>query len=350
MKQEDVAHCAVIGGGSFGTALALVIARKGGAVSVWVRSEEQANSANTSGFNEKYLPGVPIPKNITFTTSVVDAVKGAEIVLIAIPTQFLRHFLTSNRSTLPVGSPLVLCAKGVELESLQTPYEILRDELPGKYGKYIAVLSGPSFAKEMAKGLATNVAVAADDPELAKKVQRQISSREAGFRCYSTPDLMGCEVAGAAKNVLAIASGASSGLGLGLNARAGLVCRGLAEIRVLALALGSTGEALHGLAGVGDLMLTCSSELSRNFTVGLRLARGESIADITGTLNAVAEGVATARALHALCAKLGVHMPICHEVYMVLYENKPLAEALKTLMERPLGPEQSEALIKGQRP
>jgi glycerol-3-phosphate dehydrogenase len=276
---------------------------------------------------------------MVFTSDLRGAVAGVEIVLFAIPTQFLRPLLEDHRSTFPVGVPLVQSAKGIEVETLKTPFEVMEEELPGKYGKFLCVLGGPSFAKEMAANLATNVSVASPNVALAEKVQRQRSCRAASFRCYVNVDYLGCEIAGAVKNVLAIASGASSGIGLGLNARAGLICRGLHEMSSLAKAYGSSLEAMAGLAGVGDLMLTCSSELSRNFTVGYRLAKGERLQDIIESTSAVAEGVATAKSVHDLSVKLGVDMPICKQVYAVLYENISVHEALGCLQDRPLSHE-----------
>lgn len=339
MSECPVSRACVLGGGAFGTALGLILARKNAAVYVWVRSDEQAKTVNDARENEKYLPGTLLPSNITFTSSVEVAVDGAELIIFAIPTQFLRPFLVAHRATFPVGVPLVQSAKGIELESLKTPFEIMQDELPGKYGKFLAVLAGPSFAKEMAKGLVTNVSIAAPDAAVAEKVQGQMSCRAASFRCYATDDVMGCEVAGAVKNVMAIASGAATGLGLGLNARAGMICRGLAEMTNLARAMGSNTASLPGLAGVGDLLLTCSSEMSRNFTVGHRIAKGEKKEDILASASSVAEGVATAASIHSLSRKMGVEMPICEEVYKVLYEGKDIGSALMTLQDRPLGKE-----------
>jgi glycerol-3-phosphate dehydrogenase len=336
MLHTSVKRAAVIGGGSFGTAMGLVLARKGADVHIWVRNSAQAKAVNDARCNERYLPGVEIPENMVWTDDVAEAVEGAEIILLAIPTQFLRPFLETHRSTFPTEVPLVLAAKGIEVGSLQTPFEIMEDELPGKYRKMMCVLSGPSFAKEIAARMHTAVAVAARDPEVADRVQRQMSSPEAAFRCYRQDDITGCEIAGAMKNVLAIASGAATGLGLANNSRAGLVCRGLSEIGTLAKARGSNGAALPGLAGVGDLSLTCSSELSRNFTVGKRLAGGETLDDIIKSTNSVAEGVATAKALKQLTDKMGLHLPVCNEVYLVLYEDKKVPVALKDLFNRPL--------------
>ena len=337
LTEIRITKATIIGGGAFGTALATVIARKGGLAHVWVRDEAQAAKVNEARRNEKYLPEFELHERVVFTSDVVAACRDTQLVLLALPTPYVRGFLTENRSTFPVGVPLLLCAKGIEVESLQTPFEIVRDELPGKYTRWLGVLAGPSFAKEMMRGLPTNVVVASDDPQVSFLAVKLLASRAASFRAYATPDVMGCEIAGAVKNVLAIAAGAAHALGLGNNARAGLLCRGLAEMRRLALASGSSGRCLSGLAGVGDLMLTCSSELSRNFSAGARLAKGEPV-QFTGPTGAagVAEGVLSARAIRDLALAKGVDMPLSLQVYRVLYEGAAVLDALKLLNERPM--------------
>lgn len=331
---DTITRACVLGGGSFGTALALVLASKGVFVKVWVRSETQAEFVNENRENTKYLPGVKIPENITWTTDVSDAVKSVGLVLFAIPTQFLRAFTQANRATMPVGIPLVLCAKGIELSSLGLPYDVVKDELPGKYSKYICVLSGPSFAKEIAQKHPTAVVVAAEDLALAEIVQKQMTSLESNFRVYTIRDVIGAEVAGAVKNVLAIAAGTVSGLGFGSNSRAALICRGLVEMTRLAERMGSDASCMKGLAGIGDLLLTCSSELSRNFSVGKRLAQGETLGNILASSSSVAEGVATTEALYQLSRQLGVDMPICEQVYQVLYKGKEVNSVLGDLYAR----------------
>ena len=329
----------VLGGGSFGTSLALVLASKQYRVKVWVRCKDQVKAVNEARENEKYLPGIMIPENVEWTSDVNYAVEHSELVLFAIPTQFIRSFAQSNRATLPVGVPLVLCAKGIELNTLQLPYDILRDELPGKYSKSICVLSGPSFAKEIAAGHPTSVVVAAQEIDVADRVQRSMTCPAMNFRVYTVSDVMGAEIAGAVKNVLAIAAGAVAGLGYGSNTRAALICRGLVEMTRLAEKMGSDTSCLRGLAGIGDLLLTCSSELSRNFTVGRRLASGEKLEAILSSSTSVAEGVATTKALHELSRKLGVEMPLCEEVYKVLYEQKDVGCVLADLQSRAPGAE-----------
>ena len=329
-------HSCVVGGGAFGTALAEVLASNHHTVKVWVRSSRQVEEVQQFRENKTYLKGHKLHENIQFTTDIQDAVKGVQIVLLAIPTQFLRSFLSANRSVFPVGVPIVTCAKGIELTTLQFPYDILTDELPGKYHKYIAALSGPSFAGEVVQKQPTSVTVSAKYPPVAAEVQRLLSSRAHNFRVYTSADIVGVEVAGAVKNVLAIASGAFHGLAFGNNSRAIIICRGLAEIARLSSKLGSDGKCLSGLAGVGDLLLTCSSELSRNFTVGKKLALGSSLSDIESSSLTVAEGVATAKALHELATIHHVDMPICKAVYQVLYENKSIQTVMEELATRPL--------------
>ena len=242
-SEQDVSCACVIGGGAFGTALGLVLARKGAKVKVWVRSEQQAAEVNASKQNKKYLPDVTLPSNMEWTSNINDAVQDTELVLLAIPTQFLRSFLEGNRSTLPVGVPLVVCAKGIEIGTLQTPFQITHDELPGKYAKFMAVISGPSFAKEIAENQPTMLSCAAEDPSLSNLVQRKLSCKKANFKVYTTTDIVGCEIAGAVKNVLAIASGASAGCGFGNNTRAALICRGLTEMTRLVHRCGAVSSA-----------------------------------------------------------------------------------------------------------
>jgi len=232
--------------------------------------------------------------------------------------------------------PIVCCSKGIEQSTLRTPYEILVDELPGKFHDSLAVVSGPSFAKEVAAGLPTNVTCAASNPECARKVQSALSTQI--FRVYTGSDIIGAELCGAVKNVLAIACGTSDGLGFGANARAGLITRGLAEMARLVVKKGGRTSTVTGLAGVGDLVLTCSSSLSRNFTVGKGLAEGKA----PDAGSAVAEGVETSRAIYNLAQELGVDMPVCTAVFRVLHEGRFVKEALAELQNRPLRSEDDD--------
>mmetsp|Transcript_18689 Transcript_18689/g.39156 ORF Transcript_18689/g.39156 Transcript_18689/m.39156 type:complete len:361 (+) Transcript_18689:120-1202(+) len=328
----------IVGDGAFAMAMATAMARRGSDVRILSHTATVRDEIN-AGENKTYLPGYKVHGNIKAYTSIEDAcAPDVQIVLLVIPTQFLRRFLVTNLAKLPVGCPIVACAKGFEVGTAETPYEMMVGELPGKYHRHFAVLAGPSFAKEIMDGQPTNVVVASESREVATLVARYVSDGST-LRAYVSDDVVGIEVSGAVKNVLAIASGALDGLGFGNNARAALVCRGLAELTRLAVAAGSNGRAMAGLAGVGDLMLTCSSSLSRNFTVGSKMAGGMTLDEIQGGTNAVAEGVATAKSVRVLAGRLGVEMPICDAVYRALYEGLSPRVALAELQARPLGAE-----------
>ncbi|KEG11909.1 glycerol-3-phosphate dehydrogenase [Trypanosoma grayi] len=335
---QYVKHAAMVGSGAFGTAMATVLAKKAETVSVWHLDAKEAQMINEKRENVLFLKGVPLPSNVTYTADTMACIANADILLLAIPTQFLRGYLKKNsdlirRHIVERRVPIVVCSKGIERSSLQFPAQILADFLPGYP---ISVLAGPSFALEVAKGMHTHVCTAATDINMARRVQRIITTADGTFRCWASTDIVGCEVASAVKNVLAIASGAIKGLGTDCNARAALITRGLLEIRNLTLALGGTGEAVFGLAGLGDLLLTCSSELSRNFTVGKKLSQGMTMAEIRRTSKAVAEGVATAESLEQLAKKMRVRLPVAHEVYGVLYENKDVKKAFDKLQRCPM--------------
>lgn len=330
-----IAAAAVLGGGAFGTAMGQHLARKGTKVSMWVLEKEVVQSVNETHQNS-FLPGVDLSENLGATNSLPEAVAGAEMILIVIPTPFIGKWVSQNHKDLPVGVPLVCCSKGIEESSLRTPYEILVDELPGKYHKMLCVISGPSFAKEVAMGLPTSVTCAAEHPEVAKQVQDAVSTRN--FRVYTNSDLIGAELCGAIKNVLAIASGATDGLKFGFDGRAALITRGLAEMARLVVAKGGRASTCTGLAGIGDLVLTCTGTLSRNYTVGKQLAEGKGL----DTGSAVAEGVKTSKAVHELAQQLNVDMPICEAVYQVIHCNMPVMKALQLLQDRPLSSEEKD--------
>mmetsp|Transcript_16782 Transcript_16782/g.24820 ORF Transcript_16782/g.24820 Transcript_16782/m.24820 type:complete len:365 (+) Transcript_16782:65-1159(+) len=328
----------VVGDGAFAMAMATAMARRGSSVRILCHTTKVRDEIN-AGENKTYLPGYEVNSNIKAYTSIDEAcAPDIQLVLLVIPTQFLRKFLVANLASIPVGCPIVVCAKGIEIGTGETPYEMMIGELPGKYHTHFAVLAGPSFAKEIMDGQPTNVVVASMSSDVANTVAQFVSDG-LSLRAYVSDDVHGIEIAGAVKNVLAIASGALDGLNFGNNARAALVCRGLAELTRLAVATGSNGRSMAGLAGVGDLMLTCSSSLSRNFTVGKKLASGMTVEEISGGTNAVAEGVATAKSVRMLAGKLDVEMPICEAIYQCLYEGKKPVEALAELQARPLGAE-----------
>ena len=319
----------VLGGGAFGTALAIHLARKGTNVRMWVLEEETRNSINNNHENKNFLPGFKLPTNIVAVSDVAQSFDGTEIALLVIPTPFIRKWLQAHHAELPVGIPLVCCSKGLEVGSLATPYEILVEEMPGKFHRYLSALSGPSFAKEVAAGTPTSVTLAAADEQTASRAQAILSDKL--FRVYTADDVIGVELCGALKNVIAIAAGAADGFKFGNNGRAALIARGLAEMARLIVKKGGKPSTLMGLSGVGDLVLTCGSTLSRNYTVGHRLAAGETMAQIMEGTRSVAEGVQTSVSVFKLASDLNVDMPICREVYKVLHQNKPIAEALATL-------------------
>ncbi len=331
------AKAVVLGAGSWGTALACQLARRGHEVCLWAYEEEVAQGINEQHRNPLFLSEVALPENIRATTDLTEAVTGAELCLVAIPAQFVRAWMVRVRDDLPRDIPIVICSKGIEQETLCTMHEVLTEELPGKHHRGICVLSGPSFALEVARDMPTNVTVAGRDPDMARRVQDLVASRH--FRIYTSEDLVGVELGGALKNVIAIAAGAASGLGLGYNSTVGLITRGLAEIARLAVAMGGKPETMMGLAGVGDLFLTCMGKLSRNRTVGEKLAQGKTWPEIHAEMRMVAEGVATSVSVVGLAERHEVDMPICRQVYEVLHQGKSVQEAMQSLLDRPLKPE-----------
>ncbi len=312
---------AVIGAGAWGTALAIQAARAGNHVTLWARDPQRAGIIAASRENPR-LPGVRIPEPVVVTNAAPTAV---DVGLLAVPTQHIRHVL---QHLSPGIAPLVVCAKGLETGSLRLPLEII-EEL--RAGTPAAVLTGPNFAHEIAAGLPAASVVAATDPRLRETVAAMLSTP--AFRLYGNDDPVGAQVGGAAKNVIAIAAGTVIGAGLGENARAALITRGLAELARLAVALGGRRETVMGLSGLGDLLLTCTGPASRNFSLGLALGRGETLADVLAARSSVTEGVATAPALVARAA--GVDMPICTAVAALLSGATTLKEAMAALLSRP---------------
>ena len=324
---------AVIGGGAWGTTLANVFAGKGLETSLWVREREvQAQIASTRE-NAWYLPGVKLDQRLDVTSDAGQAMDGADYALCTVPSQFFRSVLLQLKDLLPK-RPVCICAnKGIELETLMTMSQVVDDVL-GPLKPRFAMLSGPSFAFEVSRGMPTAVTLGCADKKLARELQEGLSTDY--FRIYTNPDFRGVELGGAIKNIIAIAAGVADGLGFGSNARAALITRGLAEMGRLGKALGAKAETFHGLSGMGDLVLTCTGELSRNRQVGLRLGKGQKLMDILKEMKAVAEGVKTTEAVQALGQKLGVEMPITDQVYQVLYQDKDATEAVKELMGRDL--------------
>jgi glycerol-3-phosphate dehydrogenase (NAD(P)+) len=330
----QMTRIAIIGAGSWGTALALVAARAGGAVRLWAHSSDVALTMARERINEIYLPGFTLPDHISPTDDLAVALDGAEIVVSAIPSHVCREVGLAMRPHLVPEMILVSATKGIENETGMRIEEVIIDLLKDDFAPRYVALSGPSFAQEVAKDEPCAIVAAARQIGWAEGVQAAFSSKR--FRVYTNNDVTGVEIGGAIKNVMAIATGAVNGLGLGYNSAAALVTRGLAEITRLAVRLGGRADTLAGLAGLGDLVLTCFGNLSRNRRVGYELGQGRSLAEIIGETREVAEGVKTARAAFYLAARCGVEMPIAAGVYQMLYEGKSPRELELELMERPL--------------
>ncbi|OCC15734.1 Glycerol-3-phosphate dehydrogenase [NAD(P)+] [Dissulfuribacter thermophilus] len=332
---------AILGAGSWGTALAVHLGRAGRDCVLWGRDPLLLEQIGMLRENPKYLPGISIPENVQLTSSLKEAVSKRDIILIVVPSHGFRSIVTELNNLMcktdKENAAFVSCTKGVENGTLYFMTEVIEDVLGIEVSKKVAVLSGPSFAKEVAQGLPTAVTVASKDSTLAAQLQDVFSYGT--FRVYTTDDVRGVEVGGAVKNVLAIAVGISDGMGLGLNARAALITRGLREIVRLGMNLGASPLTFAGLSGLGDLVLTCTGDLSRNRQVGLRLGKGEDINSILSSMNMVAEGVKTSRALYDLGVRTQTDMPISMAVYQVLYEGIKPDEAVTSLIERPLRPE-----------
>jgi glycerol-3-phosphate dehydrogenase (NAD(P)+) len=327
-------EAAVIGAGAWGTALAKVLADKGNRVRLWTRAEEHAKQLARERQNARYLPGIELPEGVSFTSSLEAALGGAALVVWVVPSHALREILEQAKAHVPARAALVSASKGIENDTLMLMNEVFEDVLGADVKSRLTVLSGPSFAKEVATGLPTNIVIASSNVELSQEVQREFATDR--LRVYSSDDPAGVEVGGALKNVIAIAAGACDGLGFGHNTRAALITRGLAEIARIAIAKGGNVLSLAGLSGMGDLVLTCTGDLSRNRTVGFELGRGKSLDQVLSSLGHVAEGVRTARSAHDLARKLDVEVPICNEVYAVLYEGKTAQRAVEDLLARPL--------------
>lgn len=330
-------RASIIGAGAFGTSLATVLGNKGFEVRLWCREPALREEINGRRTNQKYLPGIQLPDGITAVGALDEALHGAELVVAATPAQVAAEVFRAAAPAIPRQVPIVTVSKGIEEGTLLLPTEVLEGVLPERYHPYLASLSGPSFAKEVAAGSPTAVTVASHAERIAKRIQEAFSTPT--FRCYTSPDVIGVQLGGALKNVMAIGSGIADGLGFGHNARAALITRGLAEIARVAIARGANPITLSGLSGMGDLVLTCTGDLSRNRRVGIQLGQGRSLEEILGELGQVAEGVATARSAKALAAKLGVEVPITEQVNRILHGGVEPKQAVVELMTRELKPE-----------
>ncbi len=342
---------AVIGGGAMGTCCAKLIAENGHRVRLWVRTAEQADALRRDRENRRLLPGVRLPENLAVTADVAEAADGADRLLIAVPTKYLRDCLAGLAPSLPAGVPALSVVKGIEFGTFRRPSEIIRETLGDRP---VTALGGPCHAEEAANRLPASVVAASDGlpgdgpadgpanglvggPSDADAVQRLMNSDR--FRVYTNHDLVGVELAGALKNVIAVAAGICDGLGLGDNSKSALITRGAAEIARFGATFGADPTTFAGLAGIGDLITSCVSRHGRNRAVGERLGRGEPASAVTGDLLQVAEGVNTVRSVLPLAEKAGVRMPICREVHAVLFEGKPAADTVDALMTRPPGGE-----------
>ena len=327
-------RAAVLGAGSWGTALALHLARSGTPTRLWARSAGAADSLRRTRENVDYLPGHRFPEDLQVTDSLGEALGGAGLVVFVVPAQWSRPVYRATAAHLEASADLVIASKGIEQESLLLLSDVLAEEAGEAAGRRAAVLSGPSFAAEVARGDPTAVVLAAADAQAAARVQSVLA--HANLRVYTSADRIGVELAGALKNVVAIATGIAEGLGFGSNTRAALITRGMAEISRLGTGLGGRPETFAGLAGAGDLILTCTGALSRNRSVGLEVGRGRRLDDVLAGMRMVAEGVPTTRAAVALAGRAGVDMPIARQVHAVLFEGVEARNAVTGLLARPL--------------
>lgn len=327
-------NLSIIGGGSWGTALAIVLAPRFEKVRLWVYEKDLAQRMDRLRENDIFLPGFQIPSNVQVLTEIGDAVDGAEVVLGVMPSHHARALYTEMRPFLTPSMAIVSATKGLEEGTLHRVSEVIREVLGQAYKQRIAVLSGPTFAREVARGEPAAVVIASHNRDLARAIQQRFSGPT--LRLYTNDDVTGVELGAALKNIIAIGAGVCHGLGLGNNTMAALITRGLAEITRLAVAMGAKQRTLAGLAGLGDLVLTCTGELSRNRTVGLKLARGHHLEEILASMQMVAEGVRTTYAAVELARKAGVEMPITEQMHAMLAQGQSPREAIRILMERSL--------------
>lgn len=331
---------AVIGAGSWGTALAVMAARAGHSVQIWSRNEQVIESINRDHANSTYLSEVSLPENIHASSNIGETVNRSELIILAAPSHATRTLVESMSTSLHSKMIVVSATKGIEIESGKRISEIVSEVVPDDKRPRFVCLSGPSFAIEVAAGHPTAVVAASDDEEARRIVQRELSFDN--LRLYTNDDVVGTELGGSIKNVMAIAAGMVSGLGFGSNSIAALITRGLAEMTRLALRQGGKLETMMGLAGLGDLVLTCTGSLSRNRFVGQEIGKGRKLDEIAACMNEVAEGVKTTLAVKRLADRVGVDMPITDEVHAVLYEGKLASDAAGELMTRPLREETNQ--------
>jgi glycerol-3-phosphate dehydrogenase (NAD(P)+) len=324
---------AVIGAGAWGTTLANMLAKKGADTTLWVLEQDLAAEIRKTGRNTWYLKDFPLDERLQVTSDLTQASEEAEVHLMCVPSQFLRSVLERMARFLPKRPAMVCASKGIELSTLSPMSKLFEDAVGALKVRY-AHISGPSFAFEVSRELPTSVALGCADKKLAKELQELFSTEY--FRVYTTPDYRGVELGGAVKNIIAIAAGIADGLEFGHNARAALINRGLVEMSRFGKAMGANPQTFMGLSGMGDLVLTCTGDLSRNRQVGKRLGQGQKLLDILDKMKMVAEGVKTTEAVHKLAKNMGVELPITEQVHAILYEEKDAATAVRDLMARPL--------------
>jgi len=329
-----VKELAIIGAGGWGTALAIVLSPRFECIRLWVYEADLAARMRDTRENDFFLPGFLLPANVEITTSLRAALDGAEVVLGVMPSHHARRMYGGMLPHLDPRMLLVSATKGLENDTLLRMSQVIRDVVRARFEPRVAALSGPTFAREVAAGEPTAVVIASEDEATARTVQAAFSGPT--FRLYTNNDPVGVEIGAAVKNVIAIGAGVCKGMGLGSNAVAALITRGLAEITRLAVTMGGKPMTLAGLAGLGDLVLTCTGELSRNRSVGLKLAAGQTLDEIVGSMRMVAEGIKTTRAAVDLARRHGVEMPITQQMYRMLFDGKPPRDAIRELMERSL--------------
>jgi glycerol-3-phosphate dehydrogenase (NAD(P)+) len=330
MTVEDIA---VVGGGSYGTCLAMLFGRAGNRVSMWCRNSETASAMQATRANASYLPGHSLPDSVTVTSDLEETVRGKRFVVGVTPSHAIRDVFGRAAQWMDPDAIVINASKGLEDGTLQTIDRVYDDIFPARTARRATFLSGPTFAIEIAAGLPAAIVLAGRDPETAHAAQAALTQLH--FRIYTTDDVTGVLIGGALKNVIAIGAGVSDGLGFGSNTRVALITRGLAEITRVGVALGANAQTFAGLSGVGDLVLTCSGDASRNRRVGLALGQGKKMAEILGEMRQVAEGVKTAKVAKELTAKIGVESPIIDAMYGIIHEGMPVRQAITMLLSRP---------------
>jgi glycerol-3-phosphate dehydrogenase (NAD(P)+) len=330
----------VVGAGSWGTAIADLLACKGFQTDLWVFEKEVKDHIEQFHENKLYLPGHQLSPNLSVSNDLVDVVSHKHLIIIVVPSHVMRDVTRQMAGHLSAGTIITSASKGIEQKTHLTMSGVIKENIPEVEADRLAVISGPSFAKEVAQKMPTTVTVACRNPEIAARIQHVFAAPY--FRVYTSEDIVGVELGGSVKNVIAIASGILDGLGMGLNTRAALITRGMTEVRRLGLHLGANPRTFTGLAGFGDLVLTCTGNLSRNYSVGIQLGKGKKLQQILKEMHMVAEGIKTAKSVYNYSRKLGVEMPICREIYHILYEDLAPKEAVYRLMTRTLKQELDE--------